>query len=388
MNRPTLSRFTLSRSTLVPVVGTALTALLAGGVAWSLTGSTALLSVDGQSREVDFRGDTAADVVEAAGLSVGEHDRLVPAAGTEVGDGETVSLRRGRELELVVDGKARTVWVTAASVQEALQQVGLREGGLVLSASRSRSIPLDGLRLSVTTPKAVSIVIDGKTVPRTSTGPTVRDALVQAGIKLDGDDRLTPARQVPLSEGLVIRAVRIRTDRTQEPVRVPFATQRREDAALLTGTTRTVTEGRAGVSRRAVVTTYADGVLERRTVGATTVVSAPVARVVTVGTKPKPKPVVRQQSQTASGPRTSTGSAGGLNWAALAQCESGGNPRATNPTGKYRGLYQFSIATWQGVGGQGDPIDSSSSEQTYRAMLLYNRSGAGQWPECGSRLFS
>ena len=379
MNRPTLSR-----STLVPVVGTALTALLAGGVAWSLTGSTAVLSVDGQSREVDFRGDTAADVVEAAGLSVGKHDRLVPAAGTEVGDGETVSLRRGRELELVVDGKARTVWVTAASVQEALQQVGLREGGLVLSASRSRSIPLDGLRLSVTTPKAVSIVIDGKTVPRTSTGPTVRDALVQAGIKLDGDDRLTPARQVPLTEGLVIRAVRIRNDRTEEPVRVPFATQRREDAALLTGTTRTVTEGRAGVSRRAVVTTYADGVLERRTVGATTVVSAPVARVVAVGTKP----VVRQQSQTASGPRTSTGSAGGLNWAALAQCESGGNPRATSSTGKYRGLYQFSIATWQGVGGQGDPIDSSSSEQTYRAMLLYNRSGAGQWPECGSRLFS
>ena len=388
MNRPTLSRFTLSRSTLVPVVGTALTALLAGGVAWSLTGSTALLSVDGQSREVDFRGDTAADVVEAAGLAVGEHDRLVPAAGTEVADGETVSLRRGRELELVVDGKARSVWVTADSVQEALQQVGLREGGLLLSASRSRSIPLDGLRLSVTTPKAVSIVIDGKTVPRTSTGPTVRDALVQAGIKLDGDDRLTPARQVMLSEGLVIRAVRIRTDRTQEPVRVPFATQRREDAALLTGTTRTVTEGRAGVSRRAVVTIYADGVLERRTVGATTVVSAPVARVVAVGTKPKPKPVVRQQSQTASGPRTSTGSAGGLNWAALAQCESGGNPRATNATGKYRGLYQFSIATWQGVGGQGDPIDNSSSEQTYRATLLYNRSGAGQWPECGSRLFS
>ena len=256
----------------------------------------------------------------------------------------------------------------------------------MLSASRSRSIPLDGLSLSVTTPKAVSIVIDGKTVPRTSTGPTVRDALVQAGIKLDGDDRLTPARQVPLTEGLVIRAVRIRTDRTEQPVRVPFATQRREDAALLTGTTRTTTEGRAGVSRRAVVTTYADGVLERRTVGATTVVSAPVARVVAVGTKPKP--VVRQQAQIASGPRQSTGSAGGLNWAALAQCESGGNPRATNSTGKYRGLYQFSIATWQGVGGQGDPIDSSSSEQTYRATLLYNRSGAGQWPECGSRLFS
>ena len=381
MNRPTLSR-----STLVPVVGTALTALLASGVAWSVTGSTAVLSVDGQSREVDFRGDTAADVVEAAGLSVGEHDRLVPAAGTQVGDGETVSLRRGRELELVVDGKTRSVWVTAASVDEALQQVGLREGGLVLSASRSRSIPLEGLRLSVTTPKSVSIVLDGKTVRRTSTGPSVRDALVQAGIKLDGDDRLTPARTVPLTEGLVIKAVRVRTDRTVEPVSVPFATQRREDPAMTVGTSRTITAGKVGASRRNVVTTYADGVLERRTVASTTVVSAPVARVVAVGTRPKP--AVSQQSQTASGPRQGTGGADSLNWPALAQCESGGNPRAVNPSGTYRGLYQFSLQTWRGVGGQGDPIDNSSGEQTYRAKLLYNRSGAGQWPECGSRLFS
>jgi hypothetical protein len=40
------------------------------------------------------------------------------------------------------------------------------------------------------------------------------------------------------------------------------------------------------------------------------------------------------------------------------------------------------------VGGSGDPIDASSGEQTYRAQLLYDRSGAGQWPECGRRLFS
>ncbi|MBC7373663.1 MAG: transglycosylase family protein [Frankiales bacterium] len=86
--------------------------------------------------------------------------------------------------------------------------------------------------------------------------------------------------------------------------------------------------------------------------------------------------------------RQGTGSADSLNWAALAQCESGGNPRAVNPSGTYRGLYQFSLQTWQGVGGQGDPIDASSGEQTYRAKLLYQRSGAGQWPECGRRLFS
>jgi hypothetical protein len=79
-------------------------------------------------------------------------------------------------------------------------------------------------------------------------------------------------------------------------------------------------------------------------------------------------------------------SADGLNWTALARCESGGRPNAVSASGTYRGMYQFSRQTWAGVGGSGDPAAASVDEQTYRAQLLYNRSGAGQWG-CGSHLF-
>ncbi len=78
----------------------------------------------------------------------------------------------------------------------------------------------------------------------------------------------------------------------------------------------------------------------------------------------------------------------GLNWAALAQCESGGNPRAVSSSGRYHGLYQFSVATWQSVGGSGLPSEASPDEQTYRAQLLLERSGVGQWPTCGPRLYT
>jgi len=84
----------------------------------------------------------------------------------------------------------------------------------------------------------------------------------------------------------------------------------------------------------------------------------------------------------------SVAGADSLNWAALAKCESGGNPRAVNPSGQYFGLYQFSLSTWRAVGGSGNPIDNSSAEQTYRAKILYKRAGAGQWPHCGPRLFT
>jgi soluble lytic murein transglycosylase-like protein len=67
---------------------------------------------------------------------------------------------------------------------------------------------------------------------------------------------------------------------------------------------------------------------------------------------------------------------------AIASCESGGNPRAVNAAGYY-GKYQFSPPTWSAVGGSGNPADASELEQDYRAALLYNRSGPGQWPVCG-----
>lgn len=69
---------------------------------------------------------------------------------------------------------------------------------------------------------------------------------------------------------------------------------------------------------------------------------------------------------------------------AIAACESGGNPRAIGGGGLYRGKYQFSPATWQAVGGSGDPAAAPEPEQDRRAAILYAQSGAGQWPVCGS----
>jgi hypothetical protein len=69
--------------------------------------------------------------------------------------------------------------------------------------------------------------------------------------------------------------------------------------------------------------------------------------------------------------------------AAIAQCESGGDPQAIGGGGAYRGLYQFSYATWAAVGGSGDPAQASVAEQTRRAQILYDRAGPSQWPVCG-----
>jgi len=68
----------------------------------------------------------------------------------------------------------------------------------------------------------------------------------------------------------------------------------------------------------------------------------------------------------------------------IAQCESGGNPRSIGGGGSFRGKYQFMTSTWEAMGGHGDPAAASESEQDYRAALLFEREGAGQWPVCAA----
>ena len=72
------------------------------------------------------------------------------------------------------------------------------------------------------------------------------------------------------------------------------------------------------------------------------------------------------------------GGVDGLNWAALAKCESGGNPRAVNPAGYY-GLYQFCLATWPPSAARQPDRRLARRSRLYRAKMLYKRGGAGQW---------
>lgn len=96
---------------------------------------------------------------------------------------------------------------------------------------------------------------------------------------------------------------------------------------------------------------------------------------VTTTTAP-PAPVTHRQSSGGSGDPYSEAS-----WDRLAQCESGGDWSINTGNGYYGGL-QFSLASWQGVGGSGYPHEHSRSEQIHRGQLLWEQGGWAHWPGC------
>jgi hypothetical protein len=75
---------------------------------------------------------------------------------------------------------------------------------------------------------------------------------------------------------------------------------------------------------------------------------------------------------------------GGVNWDAVAACESGGNWSTATGNGYYGGL-QFSMSTWRSNGGSGSPHQASKSEQIRVANNVLKSQGIGAWPVCGRR---
>jgi flagellar biosynthesis GTPase FlhF len=89
-----------------------------------------------------------------------------------------------------------------------------------------------------------------------------------------------------------------------------------------------------------------------------------------------------QQAQAAAA--TAPSSLSG-DFAALRQCESGGD-YSDNTGNGYYGAYQFSESTWQGMGYSGLPSDASPAQQDQVAQQLQAQRGWSPWPSCSAQL--
>ena len=284
---------------LIPAIaGGAALALVAGvSAATVLHRNDVELSVDGDSQSLQVRERTVGEVLDAQGIAVGAHDVVLPAADTAVTDGMEIAVSYGRELELTVDGETRTVWTTARTVGEALEQLRIDEPDAKLSATRGLSIGREGLDLGVETAKDVTLTVAGATAPVRLTG-TVADALAEVSVTPDADDIVTPAADTPLADGMEISYVKVDVVTTVKEKAIAFEKTEVKSGKLDKGTEKVTTKGVDGVANETWTEIYRDDVLVTSRVTETEVVKEAVDQVTTVGTR---VPAPKTSSSTSSG---------------------------------------------------------------------------------------
>lgn len=286
-----------------------LATVVGGTTAFTTLHKTVTVEVDGVAHEVAGFSRTVDDVLASDSLDVDPQDQVFPSPESTVSDGDLIVVRTVRDVQVEIDGTVQTIQSSARTVGEVLDELGDRAEGADVSASRSAEVGREPL--VITTPKTVTLAVDGQQLPISSTEGTVRELLLTAGVVLDGDDTVTldpppvavaaaastaeataAALDAPTADGMVVTIGRAATDTSSTQEVLPYATQEVEDATLPVGKTKVTQKGVLGQALTTYAVTMVDGVETGREVVARRVTVEPQDEIVAVGTLEVPDPAL------------------------------------------------------------------------------------------------
>ncbi|MET8847687.1 transglycosylase family protein [Amycolatopsis sp. NPDC004625] len=347
-----------------------------GGAAALAMNKSITVDVDGHQQTVHSFGGTVGEVLEDAGLSVGEHDSLSPSPQAEVGDGGVIKLERGRQLKMIVDGTERTSWVRATHLGDALSQLGMAEtdkAGTWMSMPKDGELPLQGATVEIKTLKNITLY-DGANAPKQvkTTAVTTKEFLGEYKLTLGPEDAAEGGLDVKLTDGAEVHISRTGVSTVTQKESIDPPEQRVDDPDLDKGKTSVEDPGTPGEKMVTYKVTQKNGKEVGRETVSEQVITQPKPKIIHVGTKKAPTPDIGDGSA----------------WDRIAQCESGGN-WATNTGNGYYGGLQFDKQTWNAYGGSqyaALPNQASREQQIAVAEKVRDaRGGYGAWPVCGKK---
>ena len=364
-----------------------LCALVVGLVAFVGNNKTITLNVDGKVSSVQTFGGTVGQVVKSANLELNPADRVSPSVDASVQDGTVINVNKAKEVKVSLDGSEKTVNTTAQDVAGLVTELGVASASSV-SVPKDAQLSIAGSYVSISTPKTVSLVADGKVDTATTTAATVGKVLEDAGLVLGANDRSSQPVNAHVVNNMVIKVSRVDTGQTAVTTEdVPFETVTSESGELLKGEKEVTQKGAAGKLEKTFKLVLVDGREASRTLVSEAVTVQPVAEKVTVGTKPKPVAQAAPAASPSAGTNTGAAAPAMMNeamWDKIAQCESTGNWSINSGNGYYGGL-QFDIQTWIGAGGGAYAPNASlatKAQQIDIANRVYAQRGLQPWG-CG-----
>ncbi len=362
-----------------------LCALVLGLVAFVGNNKTVTLNVDGKVTSVQSFGGTVGQVVKSANVELKPADRVSPSADVKVENGTIINVNMAKAVKVSLDGSEKTVNTTAPDVAGLVTELGVASASSV-SVPKEAQLAVSGSFVSISTPKTVSIVADGKASTTTTTAGTVAQVLEDAGITLGAEDRTSQPGNAPVVNSMVVKVSRVDTSQTATTTEdVAFDRVTTESAELLKGEKEVTQAGSAGKVDKTFKLVLVDGREASRTLVSETVSLQPVTEKTTVGTKAKP--VAAAPAPAAAGTNTGAAAPAMMNeamWDKIAQCEAGGNWSINTGNGYYGGL-QFDIRTWIGAGGGAYAPNASlatKAQQIDIANKVYAQRGLQPWG-CG-----
>ncbi|EDN9305222.1 DUF348 domain-containing protein [Listeria monocytogenes] len=288
----------------------------------------------GEKIESRTHAKTVSEALDEAGIKVSERDEIAPGKNAEIKDGMEIKYLPARQITINDNGTKKDVWSTKANVADLLKDENITTRPQdVLNVALDTKLK-NGLEVNINRAIQLSLQNGAKKDTVWTTKTKVSDLLAEKNIKLDQDDRVSPAKDSNLKEKMTVEVTYVNSKAEKKNEQVKFETVYKEDDSLNKGVEKVVQEGKNGKKVVEYKVTFENGKEKKRDVIKENVTSNKTDKVVVRGTKEKvvatPVSNVSTSSATSSSSSSSSSStpSGGKTYKMESTAYSGGGTTA------------------------------------------------------------
>ena len=344
---------------------------LAAGENRSLTGRIITLHDNGEDIGFMTKKSTLREALKEQKIRLDALDRTEPGLDEKlVANSYQVNVYRARPVVIRDGGNEVKVITSYRTAKQIAKQANITlYDEDVAKVAPSRDPIADGVAEVMTISRSTPFTFNfyGKEETARTMARTVGGMLKEKGIKMESVDGISVPLDTPIVANMTVKLWRNGVQTITQEEDVAFDVKKIEDADQPAGYRKIDTAGENGKRTVTYEINMQNGIeVSRKEINSVTT-KQPKQQVETVGAK-----------SAFSGDLAAA-------FAALRQCESGGNyANKNNPN--YRGAYQFGYGTWANNGGYHDPADAPPALQDAAALALYERRGWQPWPACSKKL--
>lgn len=243
---------------------------------------------EGQELNFKTRKRTVEEVLEKREVSYIFEDDIKPTLDTEIEKGMEIHIKRAVNISILADEKIYKLLTPLEDVKAALKEAGLQLGQKDVIRPSLESKLRESMEIKITRALSCNIVADGKTIDLLTIAPKVKDAIKEANIILEGEDKISPGLEENIEKDLIIKITRVTEEKKTLEESIDFATIKQNVSSMYRGNSKVTRSGQKGVKELTYKVTYEDGKEVNRELLEEKTTKEPIDKIIQIGTKELP----------------------------------------------------------------------------------------------------